>query len=181
MSNPYNLANGEFHFRDHLLDSLMADLTTLQRHAWISNQHFDILLQRVTFEKVSPGDALAGLAPASAGAGVPLSSIQEDAANEGTDLKLGIITLKSYNSDRRAKKAAILPRNIEHLPAYTPSQGSGRIAIVTADFQSGEEGDLPLRMGQKVDILEEIDENWYRGRCAGAEGIFPKGFIKEVK
>ena len=44
-------------------------------------------------------------------------------------------------------------------------------------FVAEQEGDLPLRIGDSVYKVEEVDENWYRGESEGNQGIFPKNFV----
>lgn len=45
------------------------------------------------------------------------------------------------------------------------------------DFESENEGDLALRMGDAVTVLEYVDEQWWRGQANGHEGIFPADFV----
>jgi hypothetical protein len=37
---------------------------------------------------------------------------------------------------------------------------------VLYDFEAESEQELPLKAGQYVTIVEEVDENWYRGKTA---------------
>ncbi|KAJ3098670.1 hypothetical protein HDU96_010984 [Phlyctochytrium bullatum] len=58
--------------------------------------------------------------------------------------------------------------------------GGGKQRVVAiADYNSGEEGDLVFRMGDLITVLEDVDENWYRGELRGREGIFPKNHVEE--
>ncbi|KAI9352310.1 hypothetical protein DFJ73DRAFT_830578 [Zopfochytrium polystomum] len=50
--------------------------------------------------------------------------------------------------------------------------------VAVADFESGEDGDLAFRVGDLITVLEDVDENWYRGELRGKEGIFPKNHVQ---
>lgn len=50
---------------------------------------------------------------------------------------------------------------------------------VMYDFDAETDAELDLKAGQIVTVLEEIDENWLRGRTSdGKEGIFPKSYCQ---
>ncbi|KAI8612416.1 hypothetical protein BC830DRAFT_1136752 [Chytriomyces sp. MP71] len=54
-----------------------------------------------------------------------------------------------------------------------------KVVVATADFDAAEEGDLALRLGDLITVLEDIDENWYRGENKmGTRGIFPKNHVE---
>ncbi|KAJ3150287.1 hypothetical protein HDU86_006678 [Geranomyces michiganensis] len=196
------LRNGETHFRQYLIDTLIADFQVLQRHNWISNQSFDTLLQYLQFEKTAPSAAFNGVSPSAAGSGVPFGSAIE---NKGSDVQFGILTFKSYNTKRlnttdiRVKDASAQPSAVEaaappqhflsqqHQQLNPPARlqltaAPTRILIAISEFASDEDGDLSLAIGDEIELLEEVDANWYRGRTAqGAEGIFPKSFVKDLR
>lgn len=46
------------------------------------------------------------------------------------------------------------------------------------DFKAQEDGDLPLRVGDKVEIIEKLSSDWYKGRCNGKVGTFPANYVK---
>ncbi|XP_061395751.1 uncharacterized protein LOC133331369 [Musca vetustissima] len=53
--------------------------------------------------------------------------------------------------------------------------------IALYDFQSTEEGDLCFRENEKIYLLEQVSEAWYKGRTrSGCEGIFPINYV-EIK
>eukprot|EP00042_Codosiga_hollandica_P054088 m.724510 g.724510 ORF g.724510 m.724510 type:complete len:1075 (+) comp58836_c0_seq2:32-3256(+) len=71
--------------------------------------------------------------------------------------------------------------------ATAPAAKAGPAVIATARatfaYESEEDGDLRFRQGDTIEITEKIDDNWYRGRIAGAAtiGLFPSGFVEIVK
>ncbi|KAJ3098720.1 hypothetical protein HDU97_003779 [Phlyctochytrium planicorne] len=53
-----------------------------------------------------------------------------------------------------------------------------RTVVAIDDYRSDVDGDLTFRQGEQIEILEDVDENWYRGRLGRREGIFPKSYVK---
>ncbi|KAI8918552.1 SH3 domain-containing protein [Powellomyces hirtus] len=178
------LTGGETYFRNYLIDALVGDLQALQQHAWLSNSDFDTLIQYLQFEKTSPSQAFNGVSPSAAGSGVPLTTIPE---NHGTDMEVGIFQMKTYNVER--VNAGITDLRVQQPPAANalpPSydnsnEAHSRIVLAISEFQTSEEGDLPFQVGQRIEIVEDVDSNWYRGQYDGRKGIFPKSFVEELK
>ena len=46
------------------------------------------------------------------------------------------------------------------------------------DFKSESDEELGFRKGDEVEILEELDENWWKGRLDGREGLFPATYVQ---
>lgn len=193
LENPYNLTTAERHFRTHLLDSLVSDVTTLQRHGWLPNQDFDQIIQSLTFEKTNPTAAKNGASPSLSGAGVPISSTN---VAEGSYVDVGFMRFKTYNQKYQGQSS----RGVDggygqttHGAAAAGASVSGsvvnggmvgvrneskRYVVAVNDFDGEEDEDLGFRTGDVIEVIEDVDENWYRGRLSGKEGIFPKTFVE---
>ena len=48
------------------------------------------------------------------------------------------------------------------------------------DFAPQEEGELRLKRGDLITVTDSSDNNWWRGHCSGAHGMFPKAYVEEV-
>lgn len=46
------------------------------------------------------------------------------------------------------------------------------------DFTAETKDDLSFRKGDYIQILEQVDSEWYRGRLNDKEGIFPAVFVQ---
>ncbi|KAJ3228888.1 hypothetical protein HDU81_005818 [Chytriomyces hyalinus] len=70
-----------------------------------------------------------------------------------------------------------------HAPVISHFGASSRTEVVAiADFDATEADDLPLRTGDVVAVIEDIDDNWYRGESRnGKRGMFPKNFVELKK
>jgi len=52
--------------------------------------------------------------------------------------------------------------------------------VCVFDFEPLEEDELHLRQGDIITVIDKIDQNWWRGRCNGKEGLFPVPYAKEL-
>ncbi|EJS43640.1 lsb1p [Saccharomyces arboricola H-6] len=46
------------------------------------------------------------------------------------------------------------------------------------DFEAQQDGDLSLRKGDKIQVLERVSPDWYRGKANNKVGIFPANYVK---
>ncbi|XP_060939475.1 SH3 domain-containing protein 19 [Limanda limanda] len=56
--------------------------------------------------------------------------------------------------------------------------GSGLKVQVVHDFNPEGPGELALREGDVVTMVEPVDSEWYRGTCRGSSGFFPVNYVK---
>lgn len=62
-------------------------------------------------------------------------------------------------------------------PSVT-NAGPLRRAKVLYDFEASESNELALRAGERVEVLDDTDSNWWKGRNAqGSQGYFPAAFV----
>lgn len=50
------------------------------------------------------------------------------------------------------------------------------------DFEPQEEGELRLRKGDTITVIDKSDQNWWRGKnnTTGQEGMFPVPYVKDL-
>ncbi|KAG7244227.1 hypothetical protein INR49_004364, partial [Caranx melampygus] len=51
---------------------------------------------------------------------------------------------------------------------------------VMFDYQPQNEDELELKVGDIIDITEEVEEGWWSGALNGKSGLFPSNFVKEL-
>ena len=56
-----------------------------------------------------------------------------------------------------------------------------RRAKVTFSYAADNIDELSLEPGQIVEVLEEEEEGWWRGKVGGKEGVFPSNFVEIVE
>ena len=61
-----------------------------------------------------------------------------------------------------------------------PNTDTTKICVEAAfDYEAQGDQELTLRIGDLVEVLEQEDDTWWKGRTAnGAEGMFPVGFTE---
>ena len=45
------------------------------------------------------------------------------------------------------------------------------------DFAPQEEGELEFKRGDIIQVVEKDDPNWWRGKLANKEGMFPSNYV----
>eukprot|EP01135_Chromosphaera_perkinsii_P006897 Nk52_evm52s621 gene=Nk52_evmTU52s621 len=59
-------------------------------------------------------------------------------------------------------------------------QGGEIIARAMHDYDPVNEGDLELREGDTVKVLEKVNEGWWKGEFNGEIGMFPANYVEEL-
>ncbi|XP_026159919.1 SH3 domain-containing protein 19 isoform X2 [Mastacembelus armatus] len=74
--------------------------------------------------------------------------------------------------------------NRSHMKIITPLDPpqddglTGQRVQAIHDFVPGGPGELGLRLGDTVTMVEQVDSEWYRGTCRGSTGFFPINHVK---
>ena len=55
-----------------------------------------------------------------------------------------------------------------------------KVGIVLNNFTAEQDGDLSIKKGDIIGIIDNVDTNWIRGFTNSRKGIFPAKFIKEI-
>ncbi|KHJ89215.1 BAR domain protein [Oesophagostomum dentatum] len=63
-------------------------------------------------------------------------------------------------------------------PQAAPPQQQKPSAKAMFDFEAQSEGELNLKEGQIVELISQIDENWFEGRLNGKSGLFPVTYVQ---
>ncbi|XP_074539580.1 SH3 domain-containing protein 19 isoform X2 [Halichoeres trimaculatus] len=84
----------------------------------------------------------------------------------------------------KARMKVITPlSSVSHMPppqsaSQAGSGGSGLKVQAVYDFSPAGPGELGLRAGDVVTMVEQVDSEWYRGTCRGSTGFFPINHVK---
>lgn len=70
-------------------------------------------------------------------------------------------------------------------PAQTPSPNNtannnnmNTIFIAAYDFAPEEEGEIELKRGDRIRMLDQSDSNWWKGEVRGKVGLFPATYVR---
>lgn len=55
-----------------------------------------------------------------------------------------------------------------------------RRARVVYSYKPVNDDELRLEVGDVIDVLDEVEEGWWRGNLKGRVGVFPSNFVKEM-
>lgn len=109
-----------------------------------------------------------------------MPSVEESVATIKAELKYlkeqGALDESAYRDIE-----SLLPR-----PAPKPVESSNmsqNLEVVEAlyAFAPQQEGDLALQPSDRIEILEKLSPEWYKGRCNGKVGVFPSNYVKPVE
>ncbi|KAM7367590.1 hypothetical protein PAMP_013876 [Pampus punctatissimus] len=108
--------------------------------------------------------------------------IEEDGWMEG-DLngKRGLFPdnfVKGRNLPKQLHKV-IINQRLQFL--LLPPKPKKRQCKVLFDYQPQNEDELELKVGDIIDIIEEVEEGWWNGVFNGKQGLFPSNFVKELE
>ncbi|KAM9840157.1 CD2-associated protein [Aulostomus maculatus] len=65
-------------------------------------------------------------------------------------------------------------------PPATAKKPKKRQCKVLFDYQPQNEDELELKVGEIIDIIEEVEEGWWSGIFNSKSGLFPSNFVKEL-
>eukprot|EP00055_Hartaetosiga_balthica_P018691 m.135160 g.135160 ORF g.135160 m.135160 type:complete len:343 (+) comp9857_c0_seq1:48-1076(+) len=55
-----------------------------------------------------------------------------------------------------------------------------KACIAVFDFEAENEGELSFKEGQKIKIIQRLDENWLEGEIDGRSGMFPDNYVEVI-
>uniref|UniRef100_A0A1X7T1J7 SH3 domain-containing protein n=1 Tax=Amphimedon queenslandica TaxID=400682 RepID=A0A1X7T1J7_AMPQE len=61
----------------------------------------------------------------------------------------------------------------------TGGTSTGREVVAIGDYTAQYSDELTFSEGEIIQILKEVDDNWYHGVCQDKVGIFPKTYVRE--
>ncbi|XP_071334653.1 CD2-associated protein isoform X2 [Trachinotus anak] len=66
-------------------------------------------------------------------------------------------------------------------PPAAAKKPKKRQCKVLFEYQPQNEDELELKIGDIIDITEEVEEGWWSGSVNGKSGLFPSNFVKELE
>ncbi|CAG8460571.1 28159_t:CDS:2 [Gigaspora margarita] len=88
---------------------------------------------------------------------------------------------ESTKDDKLASPPTVVKSPIPKLPPKK-RRTKQNIATVTYDYDAEEEGEISLKEGTTITILEKTDDGWWRGKNEqGETGLFPSTYVTEIK
>ncbi|XP_038162041.1 CD2-associated protein isoform X2 [Cyprinodon tularosa] len=85
------------------------------------------------------------------------------------------------NLVKRISVIGIPTGGFQPIPPAASKKPKKRQCKVLFDYQPLNDDELELKVGDIVDILEEVEEGWWSGTLNGKSGLFPSNFVKELE
>lgn len=92
-----------------------------------------------------------------------------------------VLSTKTREAKRKQSEVSLqAPSLTESRPSI--SEPATRILEAKYEFNGTESSDLSLKPGMRIELYEELNNDWWRGRSVdtGREGIFPSNYVVEV-
>jgi hypothetical protein len=66
--------------------------------------------------------------------------------------------------------------------AAPPAAGTGTAAMALFDYQARSENELTLRMGDEVELVKKLSDDWHEARPRGGDktGLVPASYVKPI-
>lgn len=99
------------------------------------------------------------------------------------DIQPGAIHGGSEKAEYTPTQAALPPpQPPSRGPVEPPQSNNKEVVEAMYEYQQRDPTDLPLRKGQRIEVLEKLNNDWWRGRdvANGSEGIFPSNYVTSV-
>jgi growth factor receptor-binding protein 2 len=80
------------------------------------------------------------------------------------------------NNQRNAPNFPVQEQSISP-PAPT---NDGQNYVAAYDFQPQEEGEIELKRGDRIRMLDQADANWWKGEVRGNIGLFPATYVRPL-
>jgi len=89
------------------------------------------------------------------------------------------LLLKDMNSEQTSSNANKDPPRIMQNPQPQTSN-QGQTFVAAYDFQPQEEGEIELKRGDRIRMLDQSDVNWWKGEVRGHVGLFPATYVRPL-
>lgn len=92
----------------------------------------------------------------------------------------GVISDQTFNSINAKLPEKYDPYAKNRLSVNSTGNSNKRREYMVAiyPFKPQQDGDLELRAGDKIEVLEKPSPEWFKGRCDGRVGMFPSNYVK---
>ncbi|CAF1072616.1 unnamed protein product [Adineta steineri] len=107
--------------------------------------------------------------------------------NRGQNLLLKDMGSEQTQTQSYSNNIKSAPRTIQNFqpPPPPPSNSSGpsndgQAYVAAYDFQPQEDGEIELKRGDRIRMLDQSDANWWKGEVRGTIGLFPATYVRPL-
>ncbi|KAI9350217.1 hypothetical protein BDR26DRAFT_578878 [Obelidium mucronatum] len=143
----------ETKFREHLITTTLLQVEALLKHGYIDAKQHDTIV----------------------------TTLQQSGTGQGTHViahKLPGAVAVAPSAGSASLRKTVVGLGGNGNTATHSIVGSNPIRVAVKDFQTGVDGDLAFKVGDLIEVIAEVDENWMSGSLNGKTGIFPTNFTE---
>jgi len=89
------------------------------------------------------------------------------------------LLLKDMHSEQISSNLNKDPPRVIQNP-QPQSSTHGQTYVAAYDFQPQEEGEIELKRGDRIRMLDQSDVNWWKGEVRGNVGLFPATYVRPL-
>lgn len=91
-----------------------------------------------------------------------------------------VISEEAYNNILDQIPIKYDPNNAVNRPSPDNTNNKEYVEALY-EFQPQQDGDLYIRPGDKIEVVEKPSPEWYKGKCNGNVGMFPSNYVKPLE
>ncbi|CAJ0578466.1 unnamed protein product, partial [Mesorhabditis spiculigera] len=83
-----------------------------------------------------------------------------------------------YGANLTTGKHGMIPYSFLDIKIPLPNMGTtANVVSALHDYSTGYDGDLEFIAGERIEVLEWVDDQWLKGKIGGRTGMFPANFV----
>lgn len=90
----------------------------------------------------------------------------------------GVISDQTFKSISTQLPEKYDPYAKDQLSVNSTGNSRREYMVAIYPFKPQQDGDLELRAGDKIEVLEKPSPEWFKGQCNGRVGMFPSNYVK---
>ena len=88
-----------------------------------------------------------------------------------------LLSIKNNQTQRTAQNSSNQNRSVS---PTAQSSVNNQNYVAAYDFQPQEEGEIELKRGDPIRMLDQSDSNWWKGEVRGNIGLFPATYVRPL-
>ncbi|KAI7897602.1 SH3 domain-containing protein [Cokeromyces recurvatus] len=161
------------HVANYMLDSILKDLAFLKDNNFLPQQTYNEVLAILPTQITTTNDKRPPLPTRkSTNVALPMTASLP---------KLPVRRSVSTTPEKLVNRVLPIEENTTPPPAYS-QKSPEPLATAEAlyDYKGDPETDLSFKQGDIIEVIEYVNDDWWKGTVHGKSGIFPQNHVKKI-